>query len=169
VTGATWLAANEAQVRALARKLYRRWSLPLGVGVEDLEQSRRTAVVVEVRGADGFANSDVLYNPGFTSPTPGFTPSDAFNVRGNLLNANYACEAYRYSTANFTGGVPRVAAQGLTRYVTEDQLALIRNESTNLLPRFLNVRVTMTNNVDVSPSLSPSLRSMSLVYRMSGN
>jgi hypothetical protein len=126
-------------------------------------------VVVEVRGADGFANSDVLYNPGFTSPTPGFTPSDAFNVRGNLLNANYACEAYRYSTANFTGGVPRVAAQGLTRYVTEDQLALIRNESTNLLPRFLNVRVTMTNNVDVSPSLSPSLRSMSLVYRMSGN
>jgi hypothetical protein len=27
----------------------------------------------------------------------------------------------------------------------------------------------MTNNVDVSPSLSPSLRSMSLVYRMSGN
>ena len=65
--------------------------------------------------------------------------------------------------------MPRVAAQGLTRYVTEDQLALIRNESTNLLPRFLNVRVTMTNNVDVSPSLSPSLRSMSLVYRMSGN
>jgi hypothetical protein len=134
-----------------------------------VRQPAGTAVVVEVRGADGFANSDVLYNPGFTSPTPGFTPSDAFNVRGNLLNANYACEAYRYSTANFTGGVPRVAAQGLTRYVTEDQLALIRNESTNLLPRFLNVRVTMTNNVDVSPSLSPSLRSMSLVYRMSGN
>lgn len=134
-----------------------------------VRQPAGTSVVVEIRGADNFANSGVLYNPGFTTPTPGFTPSDAFDTRGNLLNPNYASEAYRYSTANFTGGVPRVTAQGLTRYVTEDQLALIRNQATGLLPRFLNLRVTMNNNTDVSPSLSPSLRSMCIVYRVAGN
>ncbi len=88
-------------------------------------------------------------------------------MRGNLLNPNYACEAYRYSTANVApANIARVQAQGLTRYVTEDQLALIRNPATNLLPRFLNPRIVMVNNVSVSPSLSPSLRSMSIVYRM---
>lgn len=126
-----------------------------------------TSVVVEIRGAEDFARDDELYNPGFAAA--GFVPSDTFNGRGNLLNPNYACEAYRYSTPNFDGGVPRVAAVGLTRYVTEDQLALIRDQATNRLPRFLNVRLTMTNNVDVSPSVSPSLRSMYLVYRVSGN
>ncbi|MFN9755287.1 MAG: hypothetical protein ACK58X_02620 [Planctomycetota bacterium] len=130
-------------------------------------QPAGTSVVVEIRGADDFDRDDVLYNPGFVAP--GFAPSDAFDTRGNLLNANYACEAYRYSTPNFTGGVPRITAVGLTRYVTEDQLALIRNQATDLLPRYLNVRVTMTNNVTVSPALSPSLRSLSIVYRVAGN
>lgn len=129
-----------------------------------IRQPAGTSVVVEVRGADSFANPG-LYNPGFT--TGGQTASDAFDTRGNLLNPNYACEAYRYSTPNFTGGLPRVAAEGLTRYVTEDQLALIRDPATGLLPRYLNARVSMTNNVDVSPALSPSLRSMSFVYRVS--
>lgn len=130
-------------------------------------QPAGTSVVVEMRGADTFANStgpDALYNPSFTAP--GIVPSDAFDTRGNLLNPNYACEAYRYSTPNTVTAVPRVVATGLTRYVTEDQLALIRNPATSLLPRFLNLRVVMTNNVTVSPSLSPSLRSMSVVYRM---
>lgn len=130
-------------------------------------QPAGTSVVVEMRGADNFGNAGLLYNPSFAAG--GQTPSDAFNTRGNLLNPNYACEAYRYSTANTAAGSARVTAEGLTRYVTEDQLALIRNPATNLLPRYLNLRIVMTNNVDVSPSLSPSLRSMSIVYRVTPN
>jgi hypothetical protein len=127
-------------------------------------QPAGTSVVVEIRGAQSFANNNVLYNPSFAAP--GIVPSDAFDTRGNLLNPNYACEAYRYSTPNTVTAIPRVAATGLTRYVTEDQLALIRDPATGLLPRFLNLRVVMTNNVGVSPALSPSLRSMSIVYRL---
>jgi hypothetical protein len=129
-------------------------------------QPAGTTVVLEMRGADTFDKSDILYDPA-TSDAPN---DDAVAVppvigRGNVLNVNYACEAYRYSTAN-TGGAPRVAATGLTRYVTEDQVGLIRNAATGLLPRFLNLRLVMTNNVDVTPALSPSLRSMNIVYRM---
>lgn len=132
-----------------------------------IRQPAGTSVVVELRGATTFGNAGALYNPGFTAG--GQTASDAFDTRGNLLNPNFSAEAYRYSTANFNGGVPRVAAGGLTRYVTEGQLALIRDPATGLLPRYLNVRLSMNNNVDVSPSLSPSLRSMGVVYRMGGN
>lgn len=133
----------------------------------DPPQSRQpagTSVVVELRGAEDFANSGTLYNPTFGQA--GQTANDEFNNRGNLLNVNYACEAFRYSQANFTGNAPRVTADTLTRYVTEDQLALLRDSATGLLPRFLNTRLVMTNNVDVTPALSPSLRSMSIVYRL---
>jgi hypothetical protein len=129
-------------------------------------QPAGTTVVVELRGAETFANSGVLYNPSFDQL--GQTASDTFDGRGNLLNANYACEAYRYSTANVAGQA-RVQANGLTRYVTEDQLNQIRNPATGLLPRFMNVRLVMTNNVSVDPALSPSLRSMGIVYRMQPN
>ncbi|MEO6595888.1 MAG: hypothetical protein ABIP94_14140, partial [Planctomycetota bacterium] len=140
-------------------------------------QPAGTSVVVEVRGAETFANSGALYNPTFTGfnnePAPGpQNASDAFVTRGNLLNPNYACEAYRYSLPNYSvtpgapGDTPRVSATGLTRYVTEDQVALIRSAATGLLPRYLNLRLVMTNNVDVTPGISPSLRSMSVVYRM---
>jgi hypothetical protein len=132
-----------------------------------IRQPAGTSVVVEVRGANTFGNAGALYNPGFTAG--GQAASDAFNTRGNLLNANYAAEAYRYSTPNFNGGVPRVSADGLTKYVTEGQIGQIRNPATGLLPRYLNLRVSMTNNVDVSPALSPSLRSMGFVYRMGTN
>lgn len=135
----------------------------------DPPQSRQpagTSVVLEIRGAETFANSGVLYNPTFT--LAGQTANDTFDGRGNLLNANYACEAYRYAQPNSGTGndTPRVAATGLTRYVTDDQIGLIRNPASQLLPRFLNCRLTMTNNVDVSPALSPSLRSMSVIYRV---
>jgi hypothetical protein len=126
-----------------------------------VRQPAGTSVVVEIRGAETFTNSGTLYNPSFA----GQNPSDAFDTRGNLLNANYACEAYRYSTAN-VAGAPRIPATNLTRYVTQDQINQIRIPSTNLLPRFVNLRVVMTNNVDVTPALSPSLRSMSIVYSM---
>ena len=126
-------------------------------------QPAGTTVVAELRGAENFDNAGSLYNP--TYAELGQTPEDRFNLRGNLLNPNYACEAYRYSSAN-TAGAPRVAAEGLTRYVTEDQLGLIRNSATGLLPRYLNLRLVMGNNVSVSPALSPSLRSVSIVYRV---
>ncbi|MCA8953396.1 MAG: hypothetical protein KDE27_28040 [Planctomycetes bacterium] len=138
-------------------------------------QPAGTSVVLELRGAETITNStgpDALYNPTFDQG--GKMPSDAYGTRGNLLNPNYACEAYRYSQANHTDGIggsrdtPRVPATGLTRYVTEDQLPLIRNPATNLLPRYMNLRLTMNNNVDVTPALSPSLRSMSVIYRVVG-
>ena len=129
-------------------------------------QPAGTTVVVEIRGVEDFDNAD-LYNPTFVAT--GQTPSDAFDTRGNLLNANYACEAYRYSTPNAVGAAPRISATGLTRYVTEDQINLIRDSATNLLPRYLNLRLVMTNNVDVTPALSPSLRSMNVVYRVQSN
>ncbi|MBX3461897.1 MAG: hypothetical protein KF830_01915 [Planctomycetes bacterium] len=126
-------------------------------------QPAGTSVVLEMRGAESFGNDGVLYNPSYD--LGGQVPNDGFATRGNLLNANYACEAYRYSTANFNGA-PRVTANGLTRYVTEDQVGLIRSPATGLLPRFMNLRLVMTNNVDVTPGLSPSLRSMNIVYRV---
>ena len=128
-------------------------------------QPAGTSVVLELRGVESFDKSDDLYAPlttdePFDIPGPPLVPG-----RGNLLNVNYACEAYRYSTANFNNAA-RVAASGLTRYVTEDQINQIRVPANGLLPRFMNPRLVMTNNVEVSPALSPSLRSMSIVYRM---
>ena len=120
-------------------------------------QPAGTSVVAEIRGAESFGNSTVLYNPAV---------DNTFNGRGNLLNPSYACEAYRYSTANLEDGSARVQATRLTRYVTEDQLSLLRDPATNLLPRLMNLRLTMTNNVSVTPALSPSLRSVGIVYRM---
>ena len=128
-------------------------------------QPAGTSVVLEFRAAQAFTNSDRLYNPSFATGT---TPSDAFDTRGNLLNPNYACEAYRYSRGNAgqNGDTPRIVATGLTAYVTEDRLGDLRDPANNLLPRFLNVRIGMTNNVDVTPAISPSLRSLSLIFRM---
>jgi hypothetical protein len=123
------------------------------------QQPVGTSIVLELRGAQDFANSGTLYNP---------TTNDTVAARGNLLNPNYACEAYRYSQANSGAAfdAPRVAATGLTAYVTEDRISQIRNPLTGLLPRYINFRLVMTNNVEATPTISPSLRSMSVVYRM---
>lgn len=130
-------------------------------------QPAGTGVVVELRAAETIFNSAELYNPIFGANANDSLPDLANNDpgRGNLLNANYSCEAYRYSTAN-VAAAPRVVATGLTAYVTEDEVTDIRDPATGLYPRFLNPRLVMTNNVDVSPALSPSLRSMSIVYRL---
>ena len=119
-------------------------------------QPAGTSVTVELRGATTFANADRIYDP---------LADDTLAMRGNLLNANYACEAYRYSTAN-NNGMPRVAATRLSPYATADELELLRDATTGRLPRYLNPRIVMTNNVDVAPALSPALRSMSIVYRL---
>lgn len=120
-------------------------------------QPAGTSVVAEVRGAESFGNSALLYNPAV---------DNTFNGRGNLLNPNYACEAYRYSTANLEDGSARIQAVRLSKYVTEDQISQLRDPGTNLLPRLMNLRLTMTNNVSVTPALSPSLRSVGIVYRV---
>ncbi|MFT7535871.1 MAG: hypothetical protein ACI85K_001824 [Hyphomicrobiaceae bacterium] len=130
-------------------------------------QPAGTGVLVELRAAETIENSSELYNPTFgNNPNDGLPdPANNDPGRGNLLNAKYSCEAYRYSTAN-VAAAPRVVATGLTAYVTEDEVTDIRNPATGLYPRFLNPRLVMTNNVDVSPALSPSLRSMSIIYRL---
>lgn len=134
------------------------------------DQPAGTSIVLEFRGAQNFVNDDVLYDPVTNDTVPPPEPTGPPPSRGNLLNPNYACEAYRYSLPNSGAGfdLPRIEATGLTPYVTEDRLAEIRVPGTGRLPRFLNVRLVMTNNVEVSPALSPSLRSMAVVYLMSG-
>jgi hypothetical protein len=140
---------------------YRMTDVLVQIDPPQTRQPAGTGVVVELRCAETIEFSGELYNPIFTQ---GATADDTL-TRNNLLNANYAMEAYRYSTANVAGS-PRIATSGLTSYVTEDSIEEIRDPSTNLFARFLNPRVVMTNNVDVSPALSPSLRSMSVIYRM---
>ncbi len=129
------------------------------------QQPSGTSVVFEVRGAQSFPRSNELYDTTLFAPTT--TVIENVGNRGNLLNPNYACEAYRYSQANSGNGAtnPRLLATGLTPYVTEDGLPTIANQF-GQLPRFLNIRLVMTNNIAVTPAISPSLRSMSVVYRM---
>ncbi len=127
-----------------------------------------TKVEVQFRGAQSFDNSDEIYNPTLDDP-PTYVPDDTMAGRGNLLNPNYACEAYRYAMANpgpVGGRVPRINASGLTPYVTADGLDSIRNPVTGLLPRFFNFRLVMENNINSDPAVSPSLRGMALVYRV---
>ena len=138
---------------------YRMTDVLVQIDPPQTRQPAGTGIVVELRGAETIENSAELYNPIF-----GATADDTL-TRNNLLNAKYACEAYRYSTANVAGS-PRIATTGLTAYVTEDRIEDIRSPATGLFPRFLNPRIVMTNNVGVSPALSPSLRSMSIIYRL---
>lgn len=123
-------------------------------------QPAGTSVVLQFRGAESFENA-TLYNQLATN-------GDQLRVRGNLLNPNYACEAYRYSTTNSgpARDQARIAATRLTPYVTEDRLSELRSPATGLLPRYINMRLIMTNNIAVTPAVSPSLRSLTIVYRM---
>ena len=123
-------------------------------------QPAGTSVVLEFRGAETIEHANVYDRLG--------TNGDQVVLRGNLLNPNYACEAYRYSTPNSgtNGDTARVIATRLTPYVTEDRLAELRSPATGLLPRYINLRLIMTNNISVTPALLPSLRSLTVVYRM---
>ena len=125
------------------------------------QQPAGTSVVVEFRGSQAIGEGG---DPGIYDPNTDDDPE----TRGNLYNPNYSCEAYRYSQPNSGAGFDqaRVQATELSAYVTEDRLDELRRPTTNLLPRYLNMRLIMTNNVDVSPALSPSLRSMSVIYSM---
>ncbi|MCA8941196.1 MAG: hypothetical protein KDB80_01435 [Planctomycetes bacterium] len=124
-------------------------------------QSGGATLTVELRGAEriGDGGSNEIYDP-LTDDHP--------SSRGNLLNPNYACEAYRYAspTANaFFEAVPRVPATGLTPYVEVENLDTIR-DNRGLLPRYMNYRIVMENNIDSVPTVSPKLRNLMIVYRM---
>lgn len=162
-----------------------------GTGVEDLvtlmdpplsSQPIGTRVVIEWRGADGFDNDDTIFSQtDDTNETLAWSNLDLVKNRGNLLNPFYACEAYRYAMQNemtdqglepyqaahtyaFPAGA-RVPAEGLTPYVTEDRLDLIRGTN-GLLPQFMNYRLIMENNMTSNPPISPSLRSLGVAYRV---
>jgi hypothetical protein len=65
------------------------------------------------------------------------------------------------------GNTPRVPLPaGISQYVTEDGLDTLRDPLTNLLPRYMNFRLIMENNVSASPATVPSLRGMGFAYRM---
>ena len=122
-----------------------------------------TRIDVEYRGLR------VLTNPGIYNPLT----NDTMDARQNLLNPNYACEAFRYAMVNAgvepgvnrQFGTPRVIAEGLTPYVKEANLDQIRDPANRLLPRFMNFRVVMENNIASTPTQAPALRSMGLVFR----
>ncbi len=125
-----------------------------------------TSVLVELRGAGSFDQA-TLYDQ---------QANDGMATRGNLLNPNYACEAYRYASPNGGPGATatmtpdvRVAASGLTPYVDLDHIDSIRDPLTNLLPRYMNFRLVLRNNIDSNPAGVPILRSFALVYRVAPN
>ena len=123
------------------------------------DQPGGTRIGIEYRGAADLTNA-ILYDR---------VADDGFDTRGNLLNAYYACEAYRYGMANAgpPGNTPRVALPaGISEYVPESGLDTLRDPLTNLLPRYMNFRLVMENNVSASPAAVPSLRGMGIAYRM---
>jgi hypothetical protein len=56
--------------------------------------------------------------------------------------------------------------KGLTHYVTDDRLDEIRSPTTLLLPRYLNFRIIMENNLGANPPISPALKSFAVAFRV---
>ena len=123
-------------------------------------QPEGTGVIVEFRGLADFDTDEQrgLYDP-FTD--------DRVENRGNLLNPNYSCEAFRYAMPNAGGAddSPRVKVDGMTPYVQSDLIHQIKDRN-GLLPRYLNFRVIFENNVDATPASSPALKGLAISYRM---
>jgi hypothetical protein len=164
--------------------------MPDGEGIKDIvtlmdppvsAQPVGTRIVIEWRGARDFGQSGVIFNQSDDFDTSlNWTSLTLVQQRGNLLNPFYACEAYRYAMPNdldtstiyqsahteFFPTGPRVTAEGLTPYVTEENLDSIRNPQSGLLPRFMNFRLVMENNMVSDPPLSPSLKSFAFTYRI---
>jgi hypothetical protein len=113
-----------------------------------------TQVVVEFSGAETFARSDAIYDP---------SADDKALTRANLLNPKYACEAFRYNPGQGTGRRDRVQASGLTPYLQD--ITKLR-DSSGVAPRFINWRISMVNNTNVSPAVSPRIESFGIAYRM---
>lgn len=156
------------------------------LGVEDFtmlmdpplsNQPAGTNLTVEFRGAKMFDHDDKLF---VIQDDANYTHDNIVQQRGNLLNPGYAEEAYRYAMENKfpstyfalpTPGLPaagpRVNAAGLTPYVALDKLDSLRDPQTGLLPRFMNFRFVMENNLAADPPLQPYLESFQVAYRVS--
>lgn len=122
-------------------------------------QPSGTSVLLEVRGAEIIARSTDLWDR---------AAQNRATERNNLLNPDYACEAFRYAMAN-PGGMstgPRVTVDGLTPYASLENLDQLRGTLTRLLPRYINFRVVFENDINTSSPKRPSLKSLSLVYRV---
>lgn len=126
------------------------------------DQPAGTGVTVEYR-----ALADLPTTSTNTTPTAIYDKviQDDPLKRGNILNPNYACEAFRYATAAGANAA-RQPATGMTPYVVEEQIDSLRDATKGFLPRYMNWRVVFTNNTSVTPATSPALRSFSIVYRM---
>lgn len=120
-----------------------------------------TSIALEVRGVEVIGvggNVAGIWNR--------LTENRSMN-RQNLLNPFYACEAYRYAMANpGSRNDPRVAVEGMTPYVDLEQIGTLRNQITGLLPRYMNFRLIMENDIAISSPKRPSLKSLAIVYRM---
>jgi hypothetical protein len=122
------------------------------------QQPAGTRTTVEYRFAQSFANAKIYDRTG----------NDKMAERGNLLNPNYACEAFRYGSPNSGGDKTsaRIQVTGITPYVTEDRIDSVRDRVQGTLPRYMNIRFVFENNINVTPALSPGLRSFAIAYRM---
>lgn len=123
-------------------------------------QPAGTSILLEVRGVETMERNTNLWNR---------ANENRAVERNNLLNPEYACEAFRYAMANpGTGSIggPRVAVEGLTPYVDLEHIDSIRNPATRLLPRYMNFRLVFENDISTSAPKRPALRSLSLVYRV---
>ena len=124
------------------------FSVLISPGPEDLPVG--TKVDLEFRGAENFDNSNIVYRP---------IAKETAKNRGNLLSPDYACEQFRYA------GTKRVAASGLTNYVKDVDLLL--DAKTLVAPRFINLRLTLTNNDQIKPAAVPRVSFLAIQYRMS--
>jgi len=123
-------------------------------------QPAGTSVLLEIRGAETITRSALLWDRN--------TENRALE-RNNLLNPQYACEAYRYAMGNPGSGSiggARVPAEGLTPYVDLEHVDSIRSPITHLLPRFMNFRLVFENDINTSAPKRPSLKSLAIVYRV---
>lgn len=123
-------------------------------------QPSGTSILLEVRGVESMQRNTTLWNR---------AAENRALERANLLNPEYACEAFRYAMANPGSGAiggPRVSVEGLTPYVGLEQLDSIRSPVTRLLPRYMNYRLVFENDINPSAPKRPSLKSLALVYRV---
>ena len=57
----------------------------------------------------------------------------------------------------------------MTPYVQMDALDQIRDPLTGNLPRYMNFRIVLENNIQSNPAGVPALKSFGLVYRVRPN
>jgi hypothetical protein len=122
-----------------------------------IRQAPGTKVIVEFSGLETAANIADIYDN--VSPTAQ-GGDDRAATRRNLLNPNYACEAYRYKGFR---AQPLVDVTGITNYF--EDVNRLKN-STGRAPRYLNYRLSLENNLQVNPATAPRVESFAVTYRL---